>query len=113
MLAVANMQAVGSLFSVMRGRGPLAPVPVPTWLGGSSWRGSLRRQRRVLHCFVHRGEGGRRRALHDPISLLIVAPQIFRFFLSQGPSPIKSLQLPSGEALTIANPNIMGHTDNN
>ena len=34
MLAVASMQALVALFSVMRGQGPLAPVP--TWLGGSS-----------------------------------------------------------------------------
>ena len=32
-----SMLVVLSLFSVVRGRGPLAPVL--TWLGGSSWRG--------------------------------------------------------------------------
>ena len=37
MLATASMQAVVSLFSVVRGRGPLALAP--TWSGGSYWRG--------------------------------------------------------------------------
>ena len=50
---------------------------------------SLRRQRRVLHCFVHRGEGrdsegGRRRALHDPISLLRVASPLLNQARSKG-----------------------------
>ena len=68
--AVASMQAVGSLFSVMRGRVPLAPVP--TWLGGSSWRGRFGDSGVSMKPSSSEGEGGRRRALHDPISLRIV-----------------------------------------
>ena len=56
-------------------------APVPTWLGGSALVRSLRRQRRVHEYLVERGDcggsrGGRRRALHDYISLLIVAAPI-------------------------------------
>ena len=76
-MLASSMQAVSSPFSVVRGRCPMASVP--TWLGGSSWRGrfGLRRHRRVHERFVHRGEGGggeggRRRALHGPIVLPIV-----------------------------------------
>ena len=72
----ASMQVVLSLFMLLRGRGPLAPVP--TWLGGSSWRGrfgdsGVSAKASSIAASEGRGsEGGGRRALHDPISLLIV-----------------------------------------
>ena len=73
-----SMAASRTLFVVVLGCGEVALVP--TWLGGSSWRGrfgDIGHRRLHQYCFVQRGEGrgsggGRRRALHDPISLPIV-----------------------------------------
>ena len=71
----ASMAASRTLFVVILGRG--GAVPAAHLAGGVVLARSLRRQWRVHQSFVHRGEGcdsegGRRRALHDPISLLIV-----------------------------------------
>ena len=55
---------------------------VPTWLGGSSWRGGfgdigVSMNASSIAARAAAARAGRRRSLHDPISLLIVvvAPQ--------------------------------------
>ena len=65
-----SMAASRTLFVVMLGRG--GAVPVPTWLGGSSWRGrfgdigvSIRASSIAARAAVASSEGGRRRALHE------------------------------------------------